>query len=408
MKRQAWKEAQEYFYQALELDPENREVADYIQQVDVEKRQEIQRSHEEKESQEKQDKEITRMLWEGERFSYAGDFEKAILVYEKILELDYRNEAAHKGISVLKRQLRDKIEKDITDKQSLKDRIKDMSAMAAKLYASGSYGEALSLCQEVRFYDPENKPVKELQDRIIDEKKREDALREERSKFREEELRAEKEKQEMKKQKQIEEIRTIYKTGLEYFQKNDFERAIEEWEKAEFIQPSNPLIRDEIRRAKIRIKEKEIEEIQAREWKEQKEKQISQALLEGRILLRSGEVEKAVQMWEKAMVFLGSDPRFLKELEKAEVLLHEKQEREEKAGKEKEGERKNLERQIFMANRYFNDGQYEKTIQLLEQALVIDPDNVEIKNGILNAEDKIRELGLTRKAEEPMNGEPHE
>ena len=81
------------------------------------------------------------------------------------------------------------------------------------------------------------------------------------------------------------------------------------------------------------------------------------------------------------------------------MLLHEKHEREEQAGKEKEEERKNLERQIFMANRYFNDGQYEKAIQILEKALLIDPDNVEIKNGILNAEDKIREAGPSGKRE---------
>ena len=71
------------------------------------------------------------------------------------------------------------------------------------------------------------------------------------------EQQAEKEKQQL-----MAEAKSIYQAGLEYFRNNELEKAIQEWEKIQFVDPSNTFVLDEIRQAKLKIKQKEIEEYQ--------------------------------------------------------------------------------------------------------------------------------------------------
>jgi len=379
-----------YFYEIMHLDPENKQIYDILDEAENLKSSYERKTSEENELKKLNKHNIEKLIFNAEKAVRSNDLVKALDFYEKSFEEDQRN-VELKGIIIeLEKKLNEQNSALRENRQQRDEQVKEWSLGATRCFFEKKYHEALSLCEKILLLMPENPKISDLKREILEEKKQRDLQDVEKTKIEEDRLRTEKEKNEMNEENRIAEIRSVHQAGLEFYRNNEYERAIEEWEKIKFIDPSNSVVSEEIRRAKLKMKEVEIINVQEKELKKQNDSKVNSLWLEGRYFFREGDYNKSIDAWEKAILITGRERRFIDGIEKSQTLLQKKKNEEERHNLIAEKRRKTLSNLVFLGNRYYNNAQYKEAIQYWEKALVIDPENVEIKNGILNAEDKIR------------------
>lgn len=392
VKKMEFNKAFECYYEALRLDPGNKEISLQIEEAESLKiRHEVQLREEKERSQERR-KSFHQLALQGDKEAIYGNYELAIEYYERALDIEPENENLKKTIKDLEIRIRERQQQEIRKKDEIQEKIRHLSLSATKLFFDHQYREALDICEQILTFDSQHQESFKLKDQILEMKTMEDKRIEEKQKAEEDHKRIEFHQQETRKQQLMAEAKSIYQGGLEYFRNNELEKAIQEWEKIQFVDPSNTFVLDEIRQAKLKIKQKEIEEYQKSEQKKENELKASQCWADGKNCFRREEYLKALECFERAVMLIGREKYLLDEIEKTQTLVQKKRLEEERERMLDEKKVKTLNHMIFMANRFYNNRQFDQSLEYYQKAFEIDPDNVEIKNGIINAELYLRNL----------------
>jgi tetratricopeptide (TPR) repeat protein len=274
---------------------------------------------------------------------------------------------------------------------------------------SDAFDEYERFAQRFAPHDSLREPWESLTQAAEDERRfrraREAREREDEERVLKERLRA-RENRERDEREKRDAIRSIYERGFDFYQNGAWERAISEWRKIRFVEPGEPRIMEEIRRAERRLCEREIRELKEEERENRRREHVDSLWRRGKRHFRRREYLRAIRAWEEGLEQPGEESRFRKAIARAARLLKQKQRSERRERQIRQNRARAIDRYLFGAHRCFNNRRYREAVQCLEKALLLDPDNIEIKNGILNAEEKIRqETGQSAPAPSVL-GEP--
>ncbi len=386
VKKMEFNKAFEYYYEALRLDPGNKEISLLIEEAEsIKIRHEVQVREERERSQERR-KSFHQLALQGDKEAIYGNYELSIEYYERALDIEPENDNLKRLIKDLEVRIRERQQQEIRKKDEIQEKIRNLSLSATKLFFDHQYRDALEICEQILTFDSQHQDSLRLKMQILEMKTMEEKRIEEKQKADEDHKRIEFHQQETRKQQLMAEAKSIYQSGLEYFRNNELEKAIQEWEKIQFVDPSNTFVLDEIRQAKLKIKQKEIEEYQKTEQKRDNELKASQCWADGKNYFRREDYLKALECFERAVTLIGREKYLLDEIEKTQTLIQKRRMEEDRERMLEEKRIKTLNHMIFMANRFYNNRQFDQSLEYYQKAFEIDPDNVEIKNGIINAE----------------------
>ena len=302
------------------------------------------------------------------------------------MDIEPENENLKRTIKDLEVRIRERQQQEIRKKDEIQEKIRHLSLSATKLFFDHQYREALEICEQILTYDSQQQEIIKLREQILEMRKMEMMHIEEKQKAEEDNKRLEYHQQETRKQQLMAEARSIYQAGLEFSRNNALEKAIQEWEKIQFVDPGNTFILDEIRQAKLKIKQKEIEDYQKTEQKRDNELKANQCWADGKNFFRREDYAKALDCFERAVTLVGREKYLLDEIEKTQAILQKKRMEDDRERMMEEKKVKTLNHLIFMANRLYNNRQFQQSLEYYQKAFEIDPENIEIKNGIINAE----------------------
>ncbi len=144
------------------------------------------------------------------------------------------------------------------------------------------------------------------------------------------------------------------------------------------MDPNNEILRECLAKADRKIREAELNTWKKEQRESENREKNHLQWMRGRALWREGKVKEALSLWEEIWEPGSKDTHLSEWIRKAEETLRRKE----------RGERR-VSSLIFGATRYFNRGQWSEALRCLEEALVLDSENVEVKNAILQSEEKL-------------------
>lgn len=386
VRKNAFDKAIDIYYEALRLDPRNAELKQIIEATEILKNKFEYKALEEKEKMFEKKKIFQQYISEGDKEYIYGNYELAIQCYEKALDMDPDNMDIRRIIKEAGLKIREINQEELKKKTQVREKINALNLEAVKLYFEKKYEQALEICEQILIYEPTHNETILLKKQVLEIKNLEDSKAEEKHNLEAVKKETINHTEEIQKQNLQLESRNVYQAGLEYLRKNEPEKAIQEWEKIQFIDPNNSFILDEIRHVKLKIKQREMEEFQKNEFKRENEMKANQHWIEGRKFFREEMYDQALENFETAILLVGREKHLVEELDKTQMQISKRKTDGERVRLYEEKRRKSLSHYLFMATRHFNNGQYQQALEYYQKALDIDPENVEIKNGILNAE----------------------
>ncbi len=383
-------ESLKLFYDALKLDPENKRLIELIQETQNQRNSYRRQLDENNRILSENRKTITGLVMQGDRNFSTNDYESALVFYEKALELDDNNEEIMSKIKSTETIIRQNRKLKLIEEEKMRQKHNDWFMEAQKLFNNNKFSEATELCNKILILDDGHDLAKDLKKQISDTQKELIEKELESERIEQERIKKEIVKREQEKETKLSETKTLYQSGMDFYKNSDYENAVEEWQKIKIIDPSNDTMDDDIKKAKLKIKEKEIAEFQEKETAKQNIAKANNFWRDGRFYFREADYSKAIECWENAIALVGRERHFIDSIEKAQNLLKKKLVDDEKNKILKTKREQALSKYLFLGNRYFNNKMYLEAVKIWEKALELDANNVEVKNGILNAEHIIR------------------
>lgn len=287
-------------------------------------------------------------------------------------------------------------------------RLEKHLSQARKHLEEGKFDKALDEAEKALQLDPNDPDAIQLDTRIHQEKlekqKRaeEEARRkheEEERRRREEEDRRHREVEEAERRAAMREIEQHLATAKELLDREDFEKALDEVEKALQLNPQHELsiqLEQEIRKEKmereLRKAEEKIKRKEAEEKRRALLREIQQYLERAEVFYTKGKFEKALDEIIHAFALDATHPQAKELAEKVQRAIEEKTLAEEEARRREEEERRRREeeerRQVQLkkiqghlqsAEEYLEKQKFDKAIDELKRVYELDPQHAESK-----------------------------
>jgi tetratricopeptide (TPR) repeat protein len=195
------------------------------------------------------------------------------------------------------------VKKIVDEKLSQKIAIKsnEYYKKAYEFYKQGDFETALQMAEKSFDWNPQNENAKKMI-KFLEEKIKEKIINETKVEFRD-----------IKNEKFI--------SGINYYIRKRFDKAVTEWEKALQQEPDNKIIRYYINKIKPQTKQKrEIID-------EEQKKKIESLYYEGVNEYTSGNLKKAVFIWQKILLIDPENIKTLRNLEKVNAEIEELEKR---------------------------------------------------------------------------------
>jgi tetratricopeptide (TPR) repeat protein len=358
----------------------------------------------------------------GDTFFRDEKYSEAIQEWQKALMLDPEStvlqENVRRGETIL-REYRKRMEEKAREAEEKLRQIRELQLQGAKFAREHDYLRAISTWEHVMALDPSREDVysdiriaQKMMDedarnrREAEEKERERLRLERAQKAREEEEKIKRDEEE--KRARTEKIQTHYGKGLTFFQLQEFDKALSEWEIVISIDPAFDSISELVAQAGRKIeeikKEEELKRHRAEEEKrglleeekartEQRERTVRETFEEGMRLSSSGSYEKALEKFHYALSLKREDEGIKREIAEIELKIEEREKKEAAEKKRQEllrmeEERRQLKMKLVFehAQMYFEDGDYQKAIEEWTKILEMDFSHTEARSWIYKAE----------------------
>ncbi|MDI6641931.1 MAG: tetratricopeptide repeat protein, partial [Elusimicrobiota bacterium] len=218
--------------------------------------------------------------------------------FEKILRLKPDHSESLRLIKECSQKLKEQVEREQAEREERKKQqeqqritvMKQYYATGVDLYQKGEYRSAIEEFEKILKLEPDHSEslrlIKECSQKLKEQVEREQAEREERKKQQE--------------QQRITVMKQYYATGVDLYQKGEYQSAIEEFEKI------------------LRLKPDHSESLRLIEQCQQKIKEASEEYYtSGLKYYVTGEIKKAIEQWEKCLRLNPKHEKAKKALDKA-------------------------------------------------------------------------------------------
>ena len=215
MKKEKYDEAIEKAEEALKIDPLYADAAkiktDALQKKEAAEEAEKKRLQAEKEAREKEEQ-IENLIDDGEDLFDQGDYDEAAAKFQEVLRLNPSHSEAREMLSEIAE----------AKKQEKQNKIDDYIDNAEELVDAGNLEQARSQYQAALALDMNNEDALDGLKKI--------------NRIQAEQMQRQKKKEEMQK---IQESRKVFQDGLEAYENDDIETAVQKWNEALEIYPDN-------------------------------------------------------------------------------------------------------------------------------------------------------------------------
>ena len=210
----------------LDLDPENEKVPAMIEKIsdELEAQKEEQLIKKEAKEQVRNKKEVQKLLQRGEKYYKKKKYEEALREYNKVINLDTKNEDAQKMIKTISKEQQSQKEEALR-KQKEKE-VQQLFQKGESYYKKKHYDRALLQYNKILEHDPKNEQAQKMIKTISNAQQSQ----------KEEELRQQKEEEQKRVKKEIEEL---LKRGDKYYKKKKLEEALDAYNNVLTIDKKN-------------------------------------------------------------------------------------------------------------------------------------------------------------------------
>jgi len=409
----------------LAIAPQNKMVVDEIRRAEQLKREREKKNIELENKKVEDLRRIREYQVKAMHYEKEGEYESAIEMLSQILEIDpslvrvlddikelqnkiVLEEETRREEERLAEEKMKKIEEESAKKErDKKEKLLLHYSRGTKFYLLGNYEKAVEELEQVILIDPSYEKVQKYLD---DAGKKVIELREERiTRQREEAKTAEIIAEEKKRaEEKIEiEVRDYFKRGLKFYDNEDYEQAIEEWENALTLNRNDNGIKTEIDKAREKLEEKKKfeakrmqEEARRKEEEFRKENLAKLYSEQAEIYFREAEYERAISEWKKVLELDFSSNDIRGNILRAEKAIKEIEWKKLEKEKREREKKKEIQEICFRAEEFFSEAEYERAVELWKKVLDLDPLNKQAQEGIIKSKAISKEIEMREKAKE--------
>ena len=360
-----WKDAVTFYEKAFLLEPDNRLIQEEWKRAETEFREWKKTEEKREEGRRRFEAEWNRVKAEVDRLCLQERLQEGLEACGNLLRDFPGSPEVLKTIQFLHKRIETTNERE--EKRKQEGVLQQCLSETTRFLMSGKEDEAIVWCQKGLTVLPGHPDLLKLEQRLwIQKKQREEAALKRMERWEEEERQT------------AQTLLKIWEAGQEHWKQGRWRQALSDWERGHWVDPNNEILRECLAKADRKIREAELNTWKKEQRESENREKNHLQWMRGRALWREGKVKEALSLWEEIWEPGSKDTHLSEWIRKAEETLRRKE----------RGERR-VSSLIFGATRYFNRGQWSEALRCLEEALVLDSENVEVKNAILQSEEKL-------------------
>ena len=381
--------ALEYFEKTAELTGINQKLSEEIHRAELKIKEEKTQFLKQRDHQEELRDKINKLDLASKKFFREGDYLKAIANWEDVLTIVPDHPSARMAIEEAEKKLESLHEEKKKKEKEKNEKIMQHTIAGIRALAENNFSVAMEHFQKILLVDPENEDAKKNLDKAFKLKEEHEEQELERKKISIEEN--------QKKESTVaslqfdlkNKIENLNELALKFFEDNEFHRAIAEWKKIRILSPESRWVDEEIRKSSLKIKEHQIHIMQEKELSEQKKLKIRSLWVDGRRHLRNDDYEEALECFENILLLDRGNREVLAEIRFGEQKLKEQRAAIIRKENERQLVMKKLSALVHQGNKFYYGEKFQKAIETWEEALTLEPDNRDLREAILKAEEKL-------------------